>query len=136
MMDVIKVTLTMVMRYFTIETRDINDDLIINVQSDMTYMTLNCLRKEISLVAAPVAILKKTLGSRISFNRQLQHLNHMQTALPFHRLMTAIIYWTFEANGPFALINISHPPFHLGVLKRFLMIINGKRGVVFMQNRR
>lgn len=32
MMDVIKVTLTIVMRYITIETRDINDDLIINVK--------------------------------------------------------------------------------------------------------
>lgn len=32
MMDVIKVTLTIVMRYITIETRYINDDLIINVK--------------------------------------------------------------------------------------------------------
>lgn len=36
-MDVIKVILTTVMRYITIETRDINDDLIMNVQSDMTH---------------------------------------------------------------------------------------------------
>lgn len=32
MMDVIKVTLTKLMRYITIETRYINDDLIINVK--------------------------------------------------------------------------------------------------------
>lgn len=69
-------------------------------------------------------------------------------ALPFHRFhidkWSVISYWIFVANGPFALININDrrgsPSFHLGVLKRFLMIkeTNGKERDLFLfavQNR-